>query len=703
MTPSFQQKFKEEAQEIFQALEGDLLTLETNPTDRELIDKIFRGLHTLKGSGAMFGFDRLAHFAHEVETLFDLVRTDKLSISAPIISLSLEACDHLKFVLDGPPMTTADEEREQGLVSAIQAYLPPADTPEAASPPVAQAARSGSSQKIIRIYFKPDRELFIKGINPVVLFNNLNALGRCFVFAHEEAVPPLGQINPESCYLFWTCLLISDASMDAIRDVFIFTEGSCELSIEEIAGSPVELEERAIPLIGEILFNKGDISQNDIETVLSGQRRFGESIVALGATTPEKVASALFEQSALKTIKTEFQTQTAASSIRVHNEKLDILTNAVSELVTLQARLTQYAEAKRQSELTAIAEYLEKLTSSLRDTVMMIRMVPVEEGFTAMHRLVRDLAKNLEKEVSLVIIGGDTELDKAVIDNLKDPMMHLVRNCIDHGLESPAERVGAGKSPSGTVTIKAEHVGSHVTISVSDDGKGLNAKKIMAKAVEKGLVSASETLSERQIYELIFVPGFSTAEKTTNVSGRGVGMDVVKRTIESIRGEVLIDSQPGQGTTITMKLPLTLAIIDGLLFSVENELFVVNISAVSECLELTPEIRKAAAGRNILKLRDMVVPFVHLRSILNISGQPPEHEQIIIIHTHEQTLGLVVDAVAGKHQTVVKMTGRLFANVKEVTGATILGDGRIALILDVNCIANKANRQSQPQLESKFV
>jgi two-component system chemotaxis sensor kinase CheA len=318
-------------------------------------------------------------------------------------------------------------------------------------------------------------------------------------------------------------------------------------------------------------------------------------------------------------------------------------------------------------------------------------MVPVEEGFASMHRLVRDLARELNKKVNLSIIGGDTELDKTIIDNLKDPMMHLIRNSLDHGLEFPDERIASGKSETGNVTISAEHIGSHVIISVIDDGRGIDAKKVIEKAIERGLVPESHSLSESEILQLIFMPGFSTAEKTTNISGRGVGMDVVKRNIESIRGEVLLSTEKGKGTTIQLKLPITLAIIDGLLFTVGCELFVVNISSVSECLELTPEIKKSAASRNILGLRDTVVPYVYLRDILNIPGIAPEHEQIIIMNTHEQTLGFVVDSVEGKHQTVVKPTGRLYSNVKNVIGATILGDGRIALILDANVIAQKIN------------
>lgn len=697
MNNSFQRVFIEEAQEIFAALENDLIALENNPTDDELINKIFREMHTLKGSGAMFGYSKLLSIAHELETVYDLIRNKILSVNPEIISISLKSLDFMKTLFDDHQIND-DTEGQKKIIESINALLPLSTTENSITENVTPQNKENKNdveqirnQKVIRIFFKPEKEILIKGINPFVLIKNLNPLGKLFCFAHEEAIPPLNEINPEYCYTFWTCILITDTSIDQIKDVFIFTEDSAELSISEVFSSIADIEQNSIPLIGDILLANGDITQNEIEAVLQKRKFFGEHVVEMGFASSEKVASALFEQNAIQTVKKEILSNSANSSIRVQNEKLDILTNAVSELVTLQARLSQFSETKREVELSTITEYLEKLTSSLRDTVMMIRMMPVEEGFSSMHRLVRDLAKDLKKQVKLKIVGGDTELDKAVIDNLRDPMMHLIRNCIDHGLEFPEQRVAAGKDATGLITIKAEHLGSHVMISVIDDGKGLDAQKILSKAIEKGIVSESDNFTENDIFNLIFLPGFSTAEKTTNISGRGVGMDVVKRNIESIRGEVFMESTKGFGTTIQMKLPITLAIIDGLLFTVGDELFVVNISSVSECLELTDEIKKSAGDQNILKLRDSIIPFVHLRKMLGIPGKSPEHEQIIIMNAHEQTLGFVVDTVEGKHQTVVKSTSRLFAHVKEVTGATILGDGRIALILDVNSLAQKAN------------
>ncbi len=685
------QAFMEEAKELLDALEKDFIALETNAGDSELINKVFRELHTVKGSGGMFGFDRLSKFVHDLETLYDLIRNNKLSLTQETISLSLKFVDFCQFLLNEPDENES-LELEQQLIESVHNLIPPVtDEPRKKSKP-AESESISLKQKVYRIQFIPDKDIFVKGINVSIIYNNLSSLGRCFSFAHEENIPEINDINPELCYTSWTFILTTSESINTIKDIFIFVEDSCKLTISEIFSSIAEIEDETMPLIGDILLSTGNITKEAIEQLINKRKLFGSEAVEMGFTTEDKVASALFEQKTIANVKKEVSSTIASSSIRVHNEKLDYLTNTVSELVTLQARLTQFSEAQKETELTSISEYLEKLTSSLRDTVMMIRMVPVEDGFTSMHRLVRDLSKELQKDVKLTITGGDTELDKTIIDTLKDPMLHLIRNCIDHAIEHPHERAALGKPEKGSITINAEHTGSHVIISVIDDGRGLDRDSIAKKAIEKGLVTTVENLSDTEIYQFIFLPGFSTAEKTTSISGRGVGMDVVKKNIESVRGEVFIETERGKGTTIRMKLPITLAIIDGLLFTVGNELFVVNIASVSECLELTQEIKNSAGGKNILKLRDIIVPFIYLRDILNIHGNSPEHEQIIIINTHDYTIGFVVDTVEGKHQTVVKTTGRLFSNVKEVTGATILGDGRIALILDPNFLAQKASK-----------
>lgn len=685
------QAYMEEAKELLDSLEQDFIALETNADDNELIHKVFRELHTVKGSGGMFGFERLSKFVHDLETLYDLIRNDKLLLTQEIVSLSLKFVDFCQFLLNEPDENES-VDLEQQLIESLHDLIPPVtDEPRKKSKPVGNESIS-LKQKLYRIQFIPDKDIFVKGINVSIIYNNLSSLGRCFSFAHEENIPEINDINPEFCYTGWTFILTTSESINTIKDIFIFVEDSCKLTITEIFSSIAEIEDETMPLIGDILLSTGNITKEAIEQLVNKRKLFGSEAVEMGFTTEDKVASALFEQKTIANVKKEVSSTIATSSIRVQNEKLDFLTNTVSELVTLQARLTQFAEAQKQTELTSISEYLEKLTSSLRDTVMMIRMVPVEDGFTSMHRLVRDLSKELQKDVKLTITGGDTELDKTIIDTLKDPMLHLIRNCIDHGIEQPQERAALGKPEKGSITINAEHTGSHVIISVIDDGRGLDRDTIAKKAIDKSLVTTIENLSDAEIYQFIFLPGFSTAEITTNISGRGVGMDVVKKNIESVRGEVFIETERGKGTTIRMKLPITLAIIDGLLFTVGNELFVVNIASVSECLELTQEIMNSAGGKNILKLRDIIVPFIYLRDILNIQGNSPEHEQIIIINTHDYTIGFVVDTVEGKHQTVVKTTGRLFSNVKEVTGATILGDGRIALILDPNFLAQKASK-----------
>lgn len=695
MNANFKKAFLDEAQEIFITLENDLISLEINTGDKELVNKIFRELHTLKGSGAMFGFTQLSTFAHELETLFDQIRNNKITISKEIVSVSLESLDLLKTYCTDDDEIKVDIELETELKRIINSFISGVlDTKSNEKDKMnSEKMIEPERQKIFRIYFKPEDEILIKGTNPTALFRNLMLLGKLYSFTHVEDIPLINEINPELCYTDWTCLLITSVSIEQVRDVFIFVEDNSDIKISEIYSSISDIEQSSIPVIGQILLSKGDICQKDIDAVINSRKLFGEQAVDMGFTSKDKIASALFEQKTIGEIKKEIVHHNSTSSIRVQNEKLDILTNEVSELVTLQARLNQLSENRKESELTTISEYMEKLTSSLRDTVMMIRMVPVQDGFTSMHRLVHDLSRDLKKNVRLSILGGDTELDKTVIDNLKDPMMHLIRNCIDHGLEFPDERLACGKPETGNVTIKAEHFGSHVIISVVDDGRGLDTQKILSKAIERGIVSLQNNLSESEINKLIFLPGFSTAEKATSVSGRGVGMDVVKKNVDSIRGEIFVETVKGAGTTIQMKLPITLAIIDGLLFSVGDELFVINISSVYECLELTQEIKSFSGGQNILKLRDKIIPYVYLRDILNIPGESLEHQQIIVVNTHDQVMGFVVDSVEGKHQTVVKSTSRLFSNVKEVTGATILGDGRIALILDVNILSRKADKK----------
>jgi two-component system chemotaxis sensor kinase CheA len=685
MIDQHRQAFKDEAYELLTELESSLLELEENPTDSELIGRVFRAMHTIKGSGAMFGFETIAAFTHEVETVFDQVRSGKLSVTQNLVDLSLAARDRIKAMLDGDgvdPDTAASEALIAGFKALsgggeVQAANDAPGTAE--QPPAAET----SGQVTYRIRFKPFAGIFMTGTNPMSLLNELRGLGRATVIAQMANLPVLSDLEPESCYLYWDIILTTNRGENAIRDVFIFVEDDCELTIEMIDdGGRLDIDEDYKKL-GEILVERGELRTNDMEQLLSQHRRFGELAVDAGLVKPEQVESALVEQQHVREVRQERQVQESASSIRVPAEKLDVLVNLVGELVTVQARLTQLAQSTKQADLLAISEEVERLTADLRDNALNIRMLPIGSTFSKFKRLVRDLSQELGKEIEMTTEGAETELDKTVIEKLNDPLVHLIRNSIDHGIEAPDKREQAGKPRQGTVHLTAVHSGDSVLITIKDDGGGLDREAIHAKAVEKGLIAATAELSDKEIFAQIFEPGFSTAKQVTSVSGRGVGMDVVKRAIESLRGTINIDSKKGAGTTITVKLPLTLAIIESLLVRIGPDCFVIPLALVNECIELTRDDVENSHGRNIANVRGRIVPYVPLREQFLMQGERPDIEQIVITTVENHQVGFVVDHVIGEHQTVIKSLGRAYKNIDGISGATILGDGSVALILDI--------------------
>jgi two-component system chemotaxis sensor kinase CheA len=674
--------FREEAYELLSTLEESLLELEDAPDDAELIGKVFRVMHTIKGSGAMFGFDDIAAFTHGIETVYDKVRSGQIRVSKDLISLTLEARDIIKSMLDGPAGVAGQEQAVENIVDAFKRLVPAEEEGTAsqagplpsagASPP----APHPGGPVTYRIRFAPDAGIFAAGTNPILLLDELAAMGDATVAANTDSVPCLDDIDAEQCYTRWDVVLTTDRGIDAVKDVFIFVEDASDLKIDV-------LEEKDYRL-GEILVERGDITKKDLQSVLKERKCIGETLVEKGIVTPEAVESALVEQQHVRKIREKAQEkkEESISSIRVPSEKLDILVNLIGELVTAQARLTQTASVRADNDLTSIAEEVERLTAELRDNTLNIRMLPIATTFGRFKRLIRDLSQELGKEIEMTTEGGETELDKTVIERLNDPLVHLIRNCIDHGIELPDVRVSTGKPRAGTIRLSAVHSGAHVVIQIKDDGKGLDREAILAKAVEIGLLPPGMEPLDREVFGFIFAPGFSTAKKVTNVSGRGVGMDVAKRAIDALRGTIEMASVKGMGTTVTITLPLTLAIVDGLLVSIAEEHFVLPVSIVEECVELTKADALKAHGRNIANIRGEVVPYIRLRSEFGISGDAPAIEQIVITGVNGERIGFVVDSVVGEHQTVIKNLGRVYKNVDSVSGATILGDGTVALIID---------------------
>lgn len=702
MKEQMKSAFMDEAYELLGELETSLLALEETPDDPEMVGSVFRAMHTIKGSGAMFGFENIASFTHEIETVFDLVRKGEMAVSKELINLTLAARDRIKAMLDADGSGGNDgTQGNDAIIASLKKLMsggkddPPAVTGAIANPkPIpARTATDGSEAVTYRIRFAPPNDIFLRGDNPVKLLNELRAMGECTVVADTNAIPCLEEINPELCYVSWDVFLTTTRGVDAIRDVFIFVEDDSKVTIEVSDRGDSDLT--TVKKMGDILVERGELEQDALRKTLSRQKRIGEMLVDAGLTTETKVRSALQEQKHIKEQREKRQAAEAASSIRVPSERLDTLVNLVGELVTVQARFSQMAGRLHDTELIAIAEEVERLTWELRDNAMNIRMLPIGTTFSKFKRLVRDLSAELGKEIELTTEGAETELDKTVLEKLNDPLVHLIRNSVDHGIEMPTVREAAGKSRCGTVHLSAVHSGGNVLISIRDDGAGLDKEAIRARAVERGLIAPESELSDKELFGLILLPGFSTAKKVTNVSGRGVGMDVVKRAIEALRGTIVIDSSRGTGTTITVRLPLTLAIIDGLLVKVGDASFILPLSAVEECVELTREEAAKSHGRDFANVRGRLVPYIRLREQLAVSGEPPVIEQIVITGMDGSRVGFVVDCVVGELQTVIKSLGRVYKDVNGVSGSTILGDGTVALILDVPKLVKEAEMQEK--------
>ncbi|HUJ16996.1 MAG TPA: chemotaxis protein CheA [Nitrospirota bacterium] len=680
--------FQAEAQELLAELEQALLELEKDPNDGQQIGRAFRAMHTIKGSGGACEFHEIAGFTHELETILDNVRSGKVTATKEIINLTLAARDQIEAMFNVYYRGgTADPARCTEILEEFRQLLPgmelkggPAAEPAAKS--IAQP-EAGAPCLTYRIRFKPAADIALHGINPVHLLNELRELGACKIIAHTEAIPLLEDFDPQACYTSWDAILSTCRGLDAIQDVFIFVKDGSDVKIDIIDRDGFLDDEKTYKKVGEILLERGDLAIGDLQKVLESKKRVGEMLVETGVVPSAKVESALLEQQHVRELREQRQGADAAQSIRVATSKLDTMVNLVGELVTVQARLTQTAATSRIPALLAIAEEVERLTASLRDNAMNIRMLPIGTTFSRFKRIVRDLSVELGKEIEMTADGAETELDKTVIERLSDPLVHIIRNCIDHGIEQPAVRQAAGKPRQGTIHLSAVHSGAHVLIRVEDDGAGLDVSAIRAKALERGLIQPHDELSERQVMELILAPGFSTAKSVTGVSGRGVGMDVVKKAIDGLRGSIEVTSAPRRGTAILLKIPLTLAIIDGFLTRTAGEHFIFPLSLVEECVELSQGDAAGTHGRHLAHVRGSLVPYIRLRDYFGINGAPPRFQQIVITNVDGRRVGLVVDTVIGEHQTVIKSLGKYYQGVEGISGATIMGDGTVALILDI--------------------
>jgi two-component system, chemotaxis family, sensor kinase CheA len=693
MIPDIHQKaFIEEATELLSDLEQTLLELEENRENPDLIGKVFRALHTIKGSSGMFGFDEMAHFTHDIENVYDLIRNGELPVTKEIIDLTLAAKDQLSLMLSHDKSNSKlDEMKTEEILNSskriIQEYniSGKQEKNTEASIPKAKSKNKQNNLKSYIINFKPAQNIFMGGTNPLLLLSELRGLGKTICVAHVTDIPSIAEMNPELCYIYWDIILTTDKGVDAINDVFIFLDDDSDLQIKEYVNSDSIIHDEHLNGIEEILKEKANSGYSDIEELLN------DTHVKTGKDSGQDN-----NKNSSRKIKDNQDTRhetDSASSLRVSTEKLDELVNLVSELVTIQARLVQIASQSDNSAIVAISEEVERITWELRDSALNIRMLPIGTTFSKFKRLVRDLSNELGKEVELTTEGAETELDKTVLEKLNDPLIHIIRNSIDHGIEKPDEREKNNKTRLGTIQLSASQSGGNVLIKISDDGAGIDKEQIKAKAIANKLLPENSDATDAEIFSQIFVPGFSTAKTVTSVSGRGVGMDVVKRAIEALRGSVMIDSKLNKGTTITLKLPLTLAIIDGLLVKISNETYVIPLSLVEECIELVQSDIEKVHGRHIVNIRGAIVPYIDIRERFAIRGAVPEIRQVVVAGINGIRIGFMVDKVIGQHQTVLKTLGKTYKNVEGVSGATILGDGSVALILDISKLADKESNE----------
>ncbi len=653
--------FRQEARELLEQLEAGLLDLEQDPSNADLINSTFRALHTIKGSGAMFGFTAVAEFVHEFETAFDQVRKGQSRANAALIGVALDAKDHIHLLIESP-------EAEIGGGEAILANLRTiiAGGATAASAPALQteapverpaAPVTPVSKPVWRLEFYLPSDALIYGTNPLLLLDELAQIGPTSVTALTGRIPDLASLDPELPHVGWRVDIEAEDPTSAIDDVFLFLRDNMDLTLIRLD----EADTRPAPAVQNAPLDVAEVKVASPASPPVSQPPTPKPKAGGGADTADRAA---------------------ASSLRVPAERLDELMDRVGELVIAQARLSQIASLSSDTALKTIAEELERLSSGLRDTTMGIRMVPIGTLFSRFRRLIHDLSGELGKQIEFITAGEDTELDKTMIERLADPLVHLIRNSVDHGLESADKRLAAGKPAKGVVRLSAVYSGAEVAISVTDDGAGLNTARIRAKAEENGLISPDAKLTDQELHHLIFAPGFSTAKEVTSLSGRGVGMDVVKRTIDGLRGTIDVASKPGEGSTMTLRLPLTLAIIDGMLVRVGNGRYTIPLAAVEECVELPDGIEAQAKGRNFLDIRGALVPYLRLREVFGTTAEPEPHQKVVIVSSGEGRVGLVVDQIIGNNQTVIKQLSKLHSAIKSFSGATILGDGTVALILD---------------------
>ncbi|MFY8351666.1 chemotaxis protein CheA [Pseudoalteromonas sp. SSM20] len=669
----FFEVFFEESLEGLDVMESELLNLTPGDLDNETINTIFRAAHSIKGGSGTFGFTHVSDFTHVLETLLDQIREGSRELTSEHVNLLLQSVDCLREMLGDlqnnqeTDLTNATQLKEKfELILSGEEQSSNVQSPAEQQQVASEAQTEHGALDTYEVVFKPQHHLFKTGNEPIYLIEELAELGELDVVANLELIPDIHNLSADECYVTWTFYLETDKAEDAIKEVFEWVEDDAEINITLCGG----------------LFGDDPIEENTPNEPSASEP--SAQTAAVSKSESKNDALPVANKAASKAASTE------STSIRVSIDKVDSLINMVGELVITQAMLTQLGEGEiTENKMMALQEGLAQLahnTRDLQESVMRIRMLPISFVFSRFPRLVRDTSQKLGKEVELKLLGEQTELDKTVMEKISDPMVHLVRNSLDHGLETPEQREEAGKPKVGTVTLNAFHQGGNIVIEIMDDGAGLNTQKIKQKAIQNGLISEGDELSDDEINELIFMPGFSTADQVSDISGRGVGMDVVRRNIQSLNGSIEVTSEQGIGSTFTIRLPLTLAILDGQLVTVAQHTYIIPLISIVESLQIDLKmVNCVGGGLNVLRLRDEYIPILRLHQIFNHSGAIEDLDKglLVIVESDNQKVGLLVDDLLAQQQVVIKSLEANYQKVEGVSGATILGDGRVSLIIDI--------------------
>ncbi|NHZ42877.1 chemotaxis protein CheA [Massilia aquatica] len=690
--------FIAECGELLQDMEAALLSIADRGAgaDGEAVNAIFRAAHTIKGSAGLFGLDHIVAFTHVAESVLDVVRTGDCPLDADLVALLLSCRDHLGLLMatvqsEGLAEDLSLTEAGQPLLARLQRYLQPC----------ASAPQPASDLWHIALRFGPP--VLCNGMDPMSFLRYLGTLGTIErIETLADTLPPLAEMDPECCYLGFEIGLRSVASKADIEGVFEFVRDDCHIAITPPASTmtdairQIEASPDTPERLGDTLVRTGSVTRAELASALheqasgDGNRPIGEILIAQGAAAAPVVEAALARQGKARDAR-----GLDGSSIRVDAEKLDRLINLVGELIITTASANLIARRARNVQFQECSSTLSALVEEVRNSALQLRMVKIGATFNRFQRVVHDVARELGKDIALHVSGEDTELDKTVVEKIGDPLTHLVRNAMDHGIEAAEVRTARGKPAAGAIALHAYHDSGTIVIEVADDGGGLNRERILAKALERGLVEPGRLLSDAEVFALVFEPGFSTAEKVTNLSGRGVGMDVVKRNITALRGTVGIDSIEGMGTTVTVRLPLTLAIINGFQVGVGRSVFVIPLDMVDECVEL-----RAEAGHDFADLRGQILPLLRLRQLFAVDGVPGARQSVVVVKYAGQRVGLVIDTLLGESQTVIKPLGKLFQKLDCISGSSILGSGEVALILDVPALLRAAPAAAAPRPEA---